>query len=166
MQSVCFDFTSGKTKETLLPRVIKRLENILKLENVSFDPETVNKFAALYYPDIRKMVNTLQMASKQNEMITTDVFNVERVNQELWDFILACNYNKAMKYVITNNYDFDELYGMMFKELIPLIPNTAKVDVISVIAESSVWSVQVAHKDLKFANTLLKIFRALREGNS
>lgn len=166
VQSVCFDFTSGKQKEVLSPRIVNRLTGILNHEGITYEKDAIVRFVDMHFPDVRKMLNTLQMFSKQNEMITNDIFNVERINQELWDYILGCKYVPAIKYVLTNNYDYDELYGLMYREFLPLVPNGAKAGVIDVLAEHCVWSSQVVHKDLIFSDTLVKIMEVLREAAS
>ena len=167
VQSVCFDFTSGKTRDVLVPRVVKRLENILKFENVHYELPTIEKFVDMHYPDIRKMLNTMQMFSKQNDMITNDIFTVERVDQELWDLILSCKYNPAMRYVISNNYDIDVLFGMMYKEfVIPFVPNAAKAAVIEIVAKHYFWSSQVVNKEVILADAFIKIMEALREASN
>lgn len=166
IQPVSFDFSQGKVKDSLAPRIVKRLETVLKKEGVDFKEEALPKFVDLHYPDVRKMLNVLQMFSKQNEMITEDVFSVQRNNQELWDLILDCKYNPALKYVLSNGYDFDDLYGMIHDELHTLVPPSARAEVIKITAECCFRSAMVVHKQVIFSDFLIRVMQEIREAKA
>jgi DNA polymerase III delta prime subunit len=134
-QIVDFNVTDIKSQEQLKPIILKRLCGILKTENVQFQNETIEKLINNFYPDIRRMVNLLQQYSKKSGIIDVGIFDVEKVDQELYELILNKKLTDARKYVIEKNYNCSEIYRQLFDNFIPMLEKPQQAQAILVIAE-------------------------------
>ena len=94
-QSFSFNYTDAKTKEEMIPKIIKRIELILKLEKVEFDSEVVIKLVSKYFPDIRKVINIIQQYSKEKNVIDSGVLTFETISDELINYVIQKKFTKA-----------------------------------------------------------------------
>ncbi len=115
--------------------VISHITKILKNENIKYDENSILKIINLYYPDIRRIIGTLQSRVKNNEII----FDQQEVNNEvliishLKDMSLNFRKFEIVKQsihkiqVIVSNHDLDfrEIYQRMFED--PEVPIWMKI---------------------------------------
>ena len=163
LQAVDFNYGSKKEKAELLPKFTKRLRMILNNESVKFNPETLDTFAESMYPDVRKMVNTLQLFSKKNDVVTDDILDFCSVDDEFIDLITRFKYTAVKQYVVDKSYNYDDLYTLMFEQLIPKVDKRAIPELIFEIAEYADRSTRALNKEIQFCACVLKIIQILSE---
>jgi len=95
-----------------------RAFNILQTEKVEFNVEDLKKVINLFYPDMRKIINTLQFYSKNN------ILNIdfgEIIDHDFKLKIFECLNNndlKGIRQIIVNEpVDFIDLFRFLYKEL-------------------------------------------------
>lgn len=160
-QVIDFNFTEGKTKAEMTPKITKRLQGILKHENIDFKQETVVKMVDTFYPDIRNMINLVQQYSSQNGVIDNEIFNFERIDEEFFTYILNKQLTKARKYLIERNYNHVELFRNMFDNFVPRLPKEKQGQVILTIAEYMYRHSFVVDPEINTTAMLLEIIGAL-----
>jgi len=157
-----FNFTDNKIREEMIPKIYKRLCNILKTENVQFNDETVKKISQNYYPDIRHMIKLCQQYSTMYGVISDDIFTFKKTEEELISLILQKKVTAARKYIIDKGFDFDNMYRFLFDNVIPRIEVKEKrakaVIDIEEYMRSSVISID---KEITFAACLFRLCESL-----
>lgn len=125
-EPVDFNFTETKTREALIPMIYKRLCTILTTENIQYNDDTIKKISINYYPDIRSMVKLCQQFSTMHGMISDDIFNFTKIEDELANLIFSKKITAARKLIIDKGYDYDTLYRFIFDSVIPRIETPSK----------------------------------------
>jgi len=161
MQEVQFNFTDIKTKTDMVPKIIKRLQNILKFEKVDYNQETLEKLVSSFYPDIRKMIQLLQQYSTEFGVINNDIFSYQDIDEEFFGYILASQLTKARKYLIDRNMNPEEVYRKLFDKLVPKLPKEKQAQVIILLAQYGYQNAFTVDKELNLTACLLEIIGTL-----
>jgi len=160
-QPIDFNMMNKDSQSELKPVIVNRLSGMLKFEKVDFKQETIVKLVDVFYPDMRRMINLLQMYSKNNGIIDTGIFDVEKVDTEFYQMVLNRKLTDARRFVIERNYNFDEMYRNMFDNFLPLLEKPKQGQVILVLAEYMYRNAFVVDKEINFTACLLEIMGVL-----
>lgn len=160
-QSFNFNFSDAKDVAYLTPKIQEHIKRLLKAEKVLYKDETIDTFVVSKYPDIRRMINTLHAFSKQNDVITDDIFNYKTVDDEFIDLLLSKRHTTVRQYIVDNGYDYDELYTVLYEKLIPKLEPFARADSIIKIAEYMDMSTRSINKEITFSACVLEIFKIM-----
>jgi replication factor C small subunit len=155
---VDFNFTDNKIREEMVPKIYKRLCNILKQEKIEFNDATVKNIAMQYYPDIRHMIKLCQQYSTMYGVISDDIFKLKQTEEELITLIMSKKITASRKYIIDKGLDYDVMYRFIFDSIIPKIDvreNQAKA--IIDMEEYMRGSVDSIDKEITFAACLFKL---------
>lgn len=105
----------AKDKQQIAAQFFKRVTQILKNENVEFDPKVVAELITKHFPDYRRMLNELQRYSVSGKIDTGIFVNLsEESYKELVTFLKDRNFTEVRKWV-AKNADADT--ASLFKEL-------------------------------------------------
>ena len=158
-----FNMTDKKTKEELLPLIIKRLCGILTREKINYDSSVVNQLAEKYYPDMRSMISKLQADTIKYGSITQNILLDSCDHTNLYDMILSKNIQSARKYLIESGVDYDEMYTNLFREFIPLIKETDKQNLLIVLlAKYSDMSSRAIDKEIIFTACMIELIKIIK----
>ena len=124
LQSRCQTF---KIQAPTKSDVAKHLVNILEIEKTNFDLEQIKSLVNQYYPDIRKMLNTIQ-ASTVNNTLSLDkstLSSTSYMSDVLKELTLdKPNYTTIRQTIAdSNTSEFDELYRYLFDNSDKYLPN-------------------------------------------
>lgn len=125
-QVINFNFSSKIISNKLKPKMVKRLNAIIKKENIECVDGIVEKLVDAYYPDMRKMLNLIQEYSKSYDIINDDIFSYQDIDNKLCDYILAKNFKNARQLIVDKDYRYEELYSYIFKNVIPKMDPSVK----------------------------------------
>lgn len=143
--------------------VAKQIADILKTENVEYESKTVVQIVNAYYPDIRKIIGTAQLQTRDNvlrisieELIGQDtklqVLDILTSNLPMKDKVV-----NIRKLVADNQIqDFTELYGLLYEHVDTYAPSKVPQAIIA-INEGQKWDGQVVDKEINFVATLYTI---------
>ena len=108
---------------------MKKVQQVLKLENVKYDVEVVAQIIQKHFPDYRRVLNELQRYSVKGEINTGMLTQVADVSlAKLIDFLKAKDYTSMRKWVGSNidadpntvfRLIYDALYDNMKPDSIP-----------------------------------------------
>ena len=161
-QEFNFDMNSKEIREEMLPKVVKRLGQVLTFEKIEFDNDALTQVAETLYPDLRKMYGLLQQYSKMYGCIDKNVLEYDSVDTELYNLIMAKKFTSARQFVLDAGYNFDDLYGDLYHNLLPLIDDMGKkAQIILLIADYQYKSAFSNDKEIPFAALLLEIVSIL-----
>jgi replication factor C small subunit len=162
-QTIDFNMTSKEIQNELKPVIVKRLCGILNFEKIDFQEETIIKLVDMFYPDMRKMINLLQMYSKSNRIIDVGIFDVMKVDMEFYQMILDRKLTNARKYLIERNYNPDEMYRQLFDNFVPMLDKSKQAQCILIIANYMYQSNFSIDKEITLVACILEIIGLISE---
>ena len=121
----CIDVKPNGSKAKMAAQFFKRVEYILKEENITYDKEVVAAVVTKYFPDNRRVLNELQrygVSGTIDKGILAAVSDIQMT--ELINSLKVKNFADARKWV-TNNLDndpsriFRKLYDSLYETLKP-----------------------------------------------
>jgi len=145
--------------EEMKPKLIKRLQGILKFEKIDVEEGVVEKIVDIYYPDIRFMLKILDQFQKTYGEINKTIFTVEAIDEEFYDYIMNCDMKHIREYIVQRNLNYDELYTNIYENIIPKISGRVRGEAILIINEGQKWNNQVANKEINFIATIYELIR-------
>lgn len=161
VQEVTFNFTDIKTKTEMMPKIVKRLENILVFEKVEYNKETLEKLVTSFYPDMRKMINLLQQYSNTYGVVNNDIFNYQDIEDEFYNYILSSQLTKARKYLIDRNLNPEEVYRKLFDNLVPKLQKDKQAQAIITIAQYGYQNSFTVDKEINCVACMLELIGLL-----
>lgn len=160
-QEVQFNFTDIKTKTEMMPKIVKRLENILTFEKIEYNKETLEKLVTSFYPDMRKMINLLQQYSNTYGVVNNDIFSYQDVEEEFYNYLLSSQLTKARKYLIDRNLNPEEVYRKLFDCFVPKLAKDKQAQAIIIIAQYSYQTAFTCDKEISLCACLLELIGLL-----
>lgn len=162
VQEFDFNMSDSKTASELKPKIAKRLQQICKFENLPAEESAITKLVEMNYPNMRKMISTLQKSSQMFGSFDDQIFNSTKVDTELYDLILNKKFTAAREFVIKSSYNIDELYPNLYREFVPLIESKGtQAKVILILAEYQHMHSTAIDAELNLAACLLEIIGEL-----
>ena len=163
-------FQHLRFKASSIDDVQVRMAEILVSENVDFDLDTLDKYVAQAYPDIRKIINNLQlntMGGKLNNP-TVDVDGGD-YQFKLLELVMAGNIRELRKVVseqctveqITEVYEF--LYRNIHKHPAVAKDQNALDQVLGLLNDGVYKHGLTAIPHLNFESTAIRIFNSIGE---
>lgn len=156
-----FNFSSEEYVKEMKPKIVKRLCSILKFENVEFEIEAITTLVNKCYPNIRKMISTLQKFKEIKGVINSNVMNFVQVDEALYELILNRKFTDARSLIIKNAYDHDTVYRGFYDYLVPMLDKTKQAKAIIIIAEYMYKSNTAIDKEIQLAACLLELIGCL-----
>jgi replication factor C small subunit len=143
--------------------VAKKLADILKQENVEYDSKTIVQIVQAYYPDIRKVINTAQLQTRNGKL---EVSIEELIGQDMklkvvdvltGNLPFKDKINEIRKIVADQQVtDFTELYRTLYDYVAEYSPNKIPETIIAV-GDGQFRDGQVVDKEICFIATLYTI---------
>jgi replication factor C small subunit len=141
----------------------KKLADILKNENVEYDTKTIAQIVNVYYPDIRKIINTAQLQTRDGKLqVSVDELIGQDVKLKVVDVLtsnltLKDKVTEVRKLVVDAQVqDFTELFRLLYQYVDTYAPTKVAQAVIA-IAEGQFRDGQVVDKEINFVATLYTI---------
>jgi len=115
---------NDKEQQALLQAsFMKRLQHVLKEENIEFDNKVLAELIRKYYPDFRRTINELQRYSVRGKIDTGILFNLSDANnKQLIKLLKDKKFNDMRKWVVDNldkepSSLFRGLYDILYESL-------------------------------------------------
>jgi DNA polymerase III delta prime subunit len=144
----------------------KRAKAILKKEGIEFEEEDVNDIVRNCYPDIRKMINTLQQFSKDGKLkiesgaIVSDAYKTDLINA----LKEKKSFTDIRQIVINaNSMEYDTIYRLLFdsvKEYCEVKSNIGQI--MLDISEHLYRDAFVVDKEINLSACILKVLKLLK----
>lgn len=148
----------GVEKGTLL----KHLSKILISEKVKFSVKDLHTIFDLYFPDIRTIINSLQLCSVGGVL---DLVHLQEMEDavafmEVSAALTAGNLRKIRE-LVAGQHDFQGYYKLLFDEFIYTIPEEVRPSVAVTIAEAMYKDAIVVDKEINFAAMVIEVMHIL-----
>jgi replication factor C small subunit len=140
-----------------------RLAEILKNEGVEYETQTIAQIVNAYYPDIRKIINTAQLQTRNDKLeVSIEQLIGQDIKLKLIDTMssnlpLTDKINEVRKIVADAQIqDFTDLYRLLFEYADTYAPNKVPQTIIA-LGEGQFRDGQVPDRELNFIATLYTI---------
>lgn len=148
-------------------KVAAKLAHILSEEEVEFDPPQVKKLVDQYYPDIRKVINTAQLNSRDGKLeldeATLAEANFERELLSLLESNKSVNRKfKAIRQLVQDS-DVSR-YERVFRYLYDHVDEYATgsvADVMIAISEAQERDAHVVDKEINFMHLVIELIQII-----
>jgi len=145
--------------------VLKRLLHILAVEKVKYVDEDVANILNQYYPDIRKITNTLQMCVIDNELIldnsalaVTDF--MDDIMKILVDGTNQTTMFRQIRQIIADNKvrDFQPMYKYIYDKMDKITTDINKQSLlILALADAQYQETFVVNKEITFMSSIVQL---------
>lgn len=154
--------TSDKPK--LAGEFFKRVQTILKEENVQFEPKAVAGVVEKHFPDWRRVLNELQRYSASGMIDAGILVNVSETNlKDLVNFLKEKDFKSIRKWV-ANNLDNDpsrvyrKIYDILYDEIEPsTVPH-----LVLAVADYQYKSAFVADQEINMLAFMIEIMTQVK----
>ena len=148
----------GVEKGTLL----KHLSKILISEKVKFSVKDLHTVFDLFFPDIRTIINSLQMCSVGGVL---DLVHLQEMEEavaflEVSAALTAGNLRKIRE-LVAGQHDFQSYYKLLFDKFIYSISEEVRPSVAVTIAESMYKDNLVIDKEINFSSLCIELMHIL-----
>ena len=140
-----------------------KLSDILKNEGVEYDKQTIVQIVNAYYPDLRKIINTAQLQTRDGKLhVSVEELIGQDMKLKVVDILtnsipLKEKVNQIRQLVADQQIqDFTELYQLLYEYVETYAPTKVPQSIIA-IAEGLYRDGQVPDKEINFVATLYTI---------
>jgi DNA polymerase III delta prime subunit len=162
-RTTVIDFKSNKAdKAALASAFMKRMQGILKAENVEYKDKVLVELLMKYYPDYRRVLNELQRYSSSGIIDEGILSNFSEINtKELIDSLKEKDWKKMRQWV-ANNVESDPqgIFRFIYDSLIPEI--TTIPQVVLLIADYQYKAAFVADQEINLTACLTEIMASVK----
>ena len=159
-----YDFSIPKDeKQELAGDFFKHSLEILKKENVKFEPKAVAALVQKHFPDWRRVLNELQRYSVSGKIDAGILVNISSDNiKELMDHMKRKEFTDVRKWVV-NNLDNDpvRLFRSLYDNLYDCVDGSTIPHVVVILGEYQYKSAFVADQEI---NTLACLTEIMARG--
>ena len=144
--------------------LFKHLIKILSLEKVKFSVKDLHTITELYFPDIRTIINSLQICSVGGVL---DLVHLQQLTDnlsylEISNAVVDGNLRKVRE-LVAGNYDFQGIYKHLFDVFIMSVPEAIRPSMAVTIADSIYRDNLVIDKEIQFASLCVELIHMLNK---
>lgn len=149
----------GKEKQAIAAQFFKRVTQILKNENVEYDPKVVAQLITNHFPDYRRVLNELQRYSVSGKIDTGIFVNLSQESyKELVTFLKERSFNEVRKWVAKNSdADTAALFKEMYDNAADYLESSSIPNLILILAEYQYKAAFVADHELNIMAAMTEV---------
>lgn len=164
---ITVQFTIPKNeREKLLVKTYKKIEKILQLENVEFDPKVLLEIIENNFPDFRKTILALQQfATKHDNNITSAILSSQAQYsvEQLIPILKDRNFSNMRKWVGENiGSDVSSIFRILYDVAEVHVQKESLPDLIIILAEYQYKASQVSDQEINTAACLTEIMANIK----
>lgn len=153
-----FKISKGASAK-LAGQFFKRVQSILKAENVEYDPAVVAEVINKHFPDWRRVLNELQRYAATGSIDSGILANVQEINlKELVGLLKDKNFTELRKWVV-NNIDNDQnaIYRKIYDTASEFMPPNGVAHLIVILAKYQYQAAFAADAEINLMSCLVEI---------
>ena len=158
-----FKIVNGQKVKTATA-FMKRLEGILKDENIEFDKKVLSELIQKYYPDFRRTINELQRYSVRGKIDSGILFSLSEANtKELIVSLKEKRFNDMRKWVVQNlDKEAAFLFRTIYDVLYTSLDSKSIPQAILILAGYQYKSAFVADQEINMVACLTEIMASCK----
>jgi len=148
-------------KPKIASAFFNRVTDILKLENIPFDPKVIARVVEKHFPDFRRSLNELQRYSQSGSIDEGILVNLGETNmKELVDSVKVKDWKKMRSWVVSNlDNDPVSLFRKIYDTFIPLTNQVPQL--VLMIADYQYKSAFVSDQEINLVACLTEIMASV-----
>jgi len=126
--------------------------------------DTIAGLVTKCYPDIRTTIKLLRDCHEQYGIVNSEIFKLQNIKDEFYKLVLYKKVTQARRYVIDNNINLGEVYGMIKTNMVDgkMVEDKSKIpQLICTLNEFDFRHAFVTDKELNFAACLFDMCKVL-----
>lgn len=149
-------------KSQMASQFFKRIQMILKNQNVEYDDKVVAELIKKHFPDFRRIINELQRYSKFGKIDTGLLSHIGEIAiNDVIKYLREKDFGSLRKWVSNNDFESSTLFRKLYDAMYDYIqPNTIPQAVI-VLADYSYKSAFVADQELNTVACLTELMMSV-----
>ena len=158
-----FKIVNGQKVKTATA-FMKRLEGVLKSENIEFDKKVLSELIQKYYPDFRRTINELQRYSVRGKIDSGILFSLSEANtKELIVSLKDKRFNDMRKWVVQNlDKEASFLFRTIYDVLYTSLDSKSTPQAILILAGYQYKSAFVADQEINMVACLTEIMASCK----
>ena len=165
-RSVVIDFTlRPEEKPKMAMAFMKRIEQILKAENIEYEKEAIVQIVKKFFPDYRRTLNELQKYSNTGK-IDSGIFSALSDIRNLSDlvgFLKDKNFSAMRKWVVSNSdIDASNIYRNIYDSLYTYLKPDSIPQAVVILAKYQYQSAFVADQEINLVACLTEMMVELQ----
>lgn len=157
-----YNFDFGKNeKEEMFPSIKKRLQGILKVENVEYDDSALEFIINKNFPSIRGMISDLNDSYDKYGIIDMEIAHKKINDNAFIELVLKKDLIGIRKFLKENDIEYNTIYNYLYDNVIFNLPNNkAKAESIPVVSEF-MWrqSYGVINEEINLIHCIFNIMK-------
>ena len=148
-------------KPKIASAFFNRVTDILKLENIPFDPKVIARVVEKHFPDFRRSLNELQRYSQSGSIDEGILVNLGETNmKELVDSVKVKDWKKMRSWVVSNlDNDPVSLFRKIYDTFVPLTNQVPQL--VLMIADYQYKSAFVSDQEINLVACLTEIMASV-----
>jgi len=148
-------------KPKIASAFFNRVTNILKLENIPFDPKVIARVVEKHFPDFRRSLNELQRYSQSGSIDEGILVNLGETNmKELVESVKLKDWKKMRSWVVSNlDNDPVSLFRKIYDTFVPLTNQVPQL--VLMIADYQYKSAFVSDQEINLVACLTEIMASV-----
>jgi len=145
-------------KAGMASQFFKRVQGILKSEEVVFDDKVIAEVVKKHFPDFRRVINELQRFSQMGDIDTGILAQITDVTiSEVVGYLKDKDFGAIRKWVGSNDIDPTELYRKLYDNLYDILKPVSIPQAVIIIADYSYKQSFVADAEINIMACLTEI---------
>ena len=154
-----FDFRyNNEEAQELKGMFFKRIRNILKTEEVEYDPAVLAKIVTKFFPDFRRTLNELQRHSKGGQLTVESLLDVDGDSfKKLMAALKAKKFKEARQWVAENTDTSDGVFRRIYDTMDIYIKPQSIPEVVVLLGEYQYKHAFVADPQINLASLFVEL---------
>lgn len=149
----------AKEKQQIAAQFFKRVTQILKKEQIEFDPKVIAELITQHFPDYRRILNELQRYSVTGKIDSGIFVNLSQESyKELVAFMKERNFTEVRKWVAKNSdADTSALFKELYDNAMTYLDPSSVSNLILILADYQYKAAFVADHELNIMAALTEV---------
>jgi len=167
LQSRCsnidFKITNGE-KVKLAESFFKRIIQILKEENIKFEPKAVAELINAHFPDWRRVLNELQRYSASGQVDAGVLVNISNENiKEVMSFLKNKEFTNVRKWIVNNlDNDANRIFRTIYDSLYDTIDHSTIPHAVVILGDYQYKSAFVADQEINLLACMTELMSQVK----
>jgi len=144
------------------PLVMARLDTILKLESISYNPEDLVPIINSHFPDLRRIINEVQKCTIDNKLnVDVNLIIESDYRLKILDILISKSpmkdkFEKIRKLVLNNQVkEFNDIYRLLYDNIDSIVSDVG--DGILIISDQQYRDALVIDKEICFMSCIVRL---------
>lgn len=153
------EFTlKNNEKSQMASQFFKRIQSILKAENVEFDEKVIAEVVKKHFPDFRRVINELQRFSNFGSIDTGILAQIAETSiSEVVKFLKEKDFGSIRKWVASNDIDPSEFYRKLYDNLYEVLSPSSIPQAVIILADYQYKQAFVADAEINLVACLTEL---------